>query len=93
VVPILFGEIETTNRHKLSASKEHEVEVARGGSELSLSTQRLRCCICGRETEDANDYVQLTLSTDTSESIQYFGAHAAHLSEVFALGFNIEILD
>jgi hypothetical protein len=56
----------------------------------SLS-QRLRCCICGEDTEGAQDYVLLELSTESSPTLQYLGAHAAHLNSALATGFSVEV--
>ncbi|MBF9071657.1 hypothetical protein [Streptacidiphilus fuscans] len=53
--------------------------------------QRLRCCICGQQTESADDYVVLELSSEESNARQYFGAHAEHLNSVLAQGFNVEV--
>jgi hypothetical protein len=53
--------------------------------------QRLRCCICGEDTEGAEDYVLMELSAEDSDARQYFGAHAGHLNSVFTNGFSVEV--
>ncbi|WUH90795.1 hypothetical protein OG900_12265 [Streptomyces sp. NBC_00433] len=54
-------------------------------------SERLRCCICGDDTADADDYVQLTLSADGSGARQALGAHAEHLNQVLAPGYSVEV--
>jgi hypothetical protein len=49
----------------------------------------MRCCICGDDTEGADDYVVLALSAAPSDAIQYLGAHAAHLNGALAPGFRL----
>ncbi|WP_370216778.1 hypothetical protein [Kitasatospora sp. GAS1066B] len=56
-----------------------------------VSGQRLRCCICGQGTEDAQDYVLLEVSAESSAARQYLGAHAGHLNSVLAKGFSVEV--
>lgn len=53
-------------------------------------SQRLRCCICGRDTEGAQDYVLLEL-TAASDGRQFLGAHSKHLNAVLAEGFVVEV--
>jgi hypothetical protein len=53
--------------------------------------QRLRCCVCGEETEGAEDYVLMELSAEESDARQYFGAHAEHLNSALAKGFSVEV--
>lgn len=60
-------------------------------SEPGRVTGRLRCCICGLDTTEADDYVQLTLSTEATIARQVFGAHAACLDGVMAGGFRVEV--
>jgi hypothetical protein len=52
---------------------------------------RLRCCVCGGDTTGAEDYVQLTLSTEHTATRQAFGAHAGHLEDLLAPGFTVEL--
>ena len=54
-------------------------------------TKRLRCCICGDDTTDASDYVQITLTAEPSKAQQILGAHAEHLNRVLAPGFSVEV--
>ncbi|CAG6394283.1 flagellar hook-length control protein FliK [Streptomyces cocklensis] len=54
-------------------------------------SERLRCCICGDDTTDADDYVQLTLTADGSDAQQALGAHAEHLNQALAPGFTVEV--
>ncbi|BAL91106.1 hypothetical protein AMIS_58860 [Actinoplanes missouriensis 431] len=52
---------------------------------------RLRCCICGDETVDADDYVLIQMTASPGDEAQWFGAHAAHLNSVLKEGFRVEI--
>ncbi|SHN32008.1 hypothetical protein [Actinacidiphila paucisporea] len=54
-------------------------------------SERLRCCVCGDDTTDADDYVQLTVSAEGSDARQALGAHAEHLNQVLARGFSVEV--
>ena len=54
-------------------------------------SERLRCCICGDPTDDADDYVLLEVTAGVSSAVQYLGAHAAHLNGVLAKGFEVEV--
>jgi hypothetical protein len=54
-------------------------------------SERLRCCICGDSTDDADDYVLLEATAGASSAVQYLGAHAAHLNGVLAEGFEVEV--
>jgi hypothetical protein len=54
-------------------------------------TTRLRCCICGDDTEGSEDYVVLALTAAPSDAVQYLGAHAAHLEGAMARGFTVEV--
>jgi hypothetical protein len=54
-------------------------------------TERLRCCICGGETTDAEDYVLLELTAAPGIASQWLGAHAEHLNSVLAEGFRVEV--
>lgn len=62
-----------------------------GGPEPLHVSQRLRCCICGDETTDAEDYVLLTLTAEDTDAQQALGAHAEHLNQVLARGFSVEV--
>ncbi|MFI6079136.1 hypothetical protein ACIA5C_47285 [Actinoplanes sp. NPDC051343] len=53
-------------------------------------TTRLRCCVCGDDTEGADDYVVLALTAAPSDAIQYLGAHAGHLNGALAAGFHLD---
>ncbi|MFS8499957.1 MAG: hypothetical protein FWJ70_17360 [Micromonosporaceae bacterium] len=53
--------------------------------------RRLRCCICGGDTTDAEDYVLLELTAFPGQASQWLGAHAEHLNRVLAAGFEVEI--
>ena len=52
---------------------------------------RLRCCVCGDDTDGAEDYVVLQVTAAPSGSAQFLGAHAAHLNRVLAPGFSVEV--
>jgi hypothetical protein len=54
-------------------------------------SERLRCCICGDPTDDADDYVLLEVTAAASDAVQWLGAHAAHLNGALAPGFRIEV--
>ncbi|MEU4242678.1 hypothetical protein [Actinoplanes sp. NPDC026619] len=54
-------------------------------------TTRLRCCICGGDTEGDEDYVVIALHAAPSDAIQYLGAHAPHLDGAMARGFTVEV--
>jgi hypothetical protein len=54
-------------------------------------SERLRCCVCGTDTRDAADYVEIELRTESTAASQFFGAHAAHLNAVMADGFVVEV--
>ncbi|TDD96858.1 hypothetical protein E1298_02180 [Actinomadura rubrisoli] len=54
-------------------------------------TKRLRCCVCGDDTADASDYVQITLTAEPSAAQQVLGAHAEHLNQILAPGFSVEV--
>jgi hypothetical protein len=54
-------------------------------------SERLRCCVCGDETDAADDYVLLQVTAGASEAVQWLGAHAAHLNGVLAPGFRVEV--
>lgn len=56
-----------------------------------LVTERLRCCICGGSTDGAPDYVLIELTAAASNASQFFGAHAGHLDDAFAAGFDVEV--
>ena len=53
-------------------------------------TTRMRCCVCGDDTEGADDYIVLALHAAPSSAIQYLGAHAAHFDGVLAPGFRLD---
>jgi len=55
------------------------------------SNERLRCCICGDQTEDASNYVLLELTSGPGGARQWLGAHAVHLNDVLADGFRVEV--
>jgi hypothetical protein len=59
--------------------------------ESSGTPKRMRCCICGDDTGEAEDYLLIRITPETGPTFQYFGVHASHLQEVLARGFNIEI--
>jgi hypothetical protein len=52
---------------------------------------RLPCCVCGRLTDDAIDYVVVRLTTDYNDGTQFLGAHAACLNSVFTPGLSVEV--
>ncbi|MEV8510328.1 hypothetical protein AB0368_36620 [Actinoplanes sp. NPDC051475] len=54
-------------------------------------SERLRCCICGDATDGAEDYVVLQVTAAPSSAVQYLGAHAAHLNNVLAPSFSVEV--
>ena len=54
-------------------------------------TERMRCCICGESTEGAADYVLVELTVAEAEARQWLGAHAGHLNDVLAEGFQVEV--
>ena len=54
-------------------------------------TERLRCCICGGSTDDAPDYVLVELTAPFAKTRQWLGAHAEHLNDVLAEGFEVEV--
>jgi hypothetical protein len=56
-------------------------------------TERLRCCICGEATHDADDYVLLELTAAPGVASQWLGAHAEHLNGVLAAGFRVEVTE
>lgn len=56
-------------------------------------TGRLRCCICGADTEDADRYIEIEITTEDGEGRQVFGAHVEHFAAVLAKGFSVEIVD
>lgn len=53
---------------------------------------RFRCCICGRDTTDAFDYIEVQLSTDFNDSIQRLGAHASCLNDALHTDIRVEIV-
>ncbi len=53
--------------------------------------ERLRCCVCGEDTADADDYVLLQVTAAPSDAVQWLGAHAAHLNAVLGAGFAVEV--
>ncbi|WP_189081321.1 hypothetical protein [Mangrovihabitans endophyticus] len=53
-------------------------------------TTRMRCCICGDDTEGADNYIVLALSAAPSDAIQYLGAHADHFNRALAPGFHLD---
>jgi hypothetical protein len=57
----------------------------------AVDPDRLRCCICGDDTTDADDYVLLEVTSDASGARQFLGAHAEHLNTVLAKGFTVEV--
>lgn len=67
------------------------MSVVDGGPEPLYVSERLRCCICGDDTADADDYVQLTLTAEGTDAQQALGAHARHLNDVLAAGFSVEV--
>jgi hypothetical protein len=54
-------------------------------------TERLRCCVCGDDTDGADDYVVLQVTAAQSGAVQFLGAHAAHINGVLAPGFSVEV--
>ncbi len=53
--------------------------------------KRLACCVCGTETDDSPDYVEMEIVTDgQSPASQVLGAHAECLNRVLADGFRVE---
>lgn len=58
---------------------------------MELTSERLRCCVCGRDTADALDYVVLEVTTDHVDTRQWLGAHAECLNGVLAPGFSVEV--
>ncbi|GLZ42886.1 hypothetical protein Acsp05_65100 [Actinokineospora sp. NBRC 105648] len=55
-----------------------------------MEYDRLRCCICGEDTADAADYVQIAVRrSPEGPEVQYFGAHPEHLQSVLAKGFDV----
>ncbi|OEV09290.1 hypothetical protein AN218_22875 [Streptomyces nanshensis] len=56
-----------------------------------MTSQRLRCCICGMSTEDALDHVVLTATTEDVDTEQRLDAHAECVNGVLAPGFTIEV--
>ncbi|MFF3323646.1 hypothetical protein [Streptomyces sp. NPDC002889] len=56
----------------------------------SMTQQPLRCCVCGRDTFDATDYVAMELTVEHVDTRQFFGAHAECLNGVMAPGFTVE---
>jgi hypothetical protein len=54
-------------------------------------SERLRCCVCGDDTDGAEDYVVLQVTAAPSGAVQFLGAHAAHLNGVLASGFSVEV--
>ena len=63
------------------------------GVTVPKASSRLRCCICGQDTEGSARYVELEVTTEDTEDRQLFGAHADHFAGVLAPGFHLEILD
>jgi hypothetical protein len=55
------------------------------------ATERLTCCICGIDTGEAVDYVEMSLTTDYTDGFQVLGVHAACLNGVTRDGFVIEV--
>jgi hypothetical protein len=55
------------------------------------ATERLTCCICGIDTGEAVDYVEMALTTDYTEGFQVLGAHAACLNGVTCDGFVVDV--
>ncbi|MFE3166039.1 hypothetical protein [Streptomyces sp. NPDC059224] len=53
--------------------------------------QRLLCCVCGRSTDDADDYVLLGISAPGTPTVQWLGAHAEHLNRALARGFSVDV--
>lgn len=39
-------------------------------------SQRLRCCICGDDTDEADDYIVIELRAEDNDGRQFLGAHA-----------------
>ncbi len=58
---------------------------------MSKVSDRMRCCICGGDTADAADYVEVEVTSEGSDARQFFGAHAAHLNAAMASGFVVEV--
>ncbi|WP_041832829.1 hypothetical protein [Actinoplanes sp. N902-109] len=54
-------------------------------------SERLRCCVCGDATDDAEDYVLLQVTAAASGAVQFLGAHAGHLNQALAPGFRVEV--
>lgn len=68
---------------------QRESEVPEGW-EVEMTEQRLRCCLCGRDTSDALDYVRLEITSEDVDTRQFLGAHAECLNGVLAAGFTVE---
>ncbi|WP_439673421.1 hypothetical protein [Embleya sp. MST-111070] len=60
-------------------------------SPVQTMSERLLCCVCGRNTSDSEDYVLLGISSPRGPAEQWLGAHAEHLNGVLARGFSIEV--
>lgn len=56
-----------------------------------MNEQRLRCCACGCDTDDATDYVVLELTAEHVDTRQFLGAHAECLNGVMAPAFTVEV--
>lgn len=56
-----------------------------------MTTDSLRCCLCGADTEEAVDYIRMDLTAPYSSGFQTFGVHAACLNGVLAPGFSAEV--
>lgn len=50
------------------------------------NSRRLACAICGLDTAEAVDYVEMSLTTDYSDGFQVLGSHAACLNGVLDHG-------
>lgn len=52
--------------------------------------EHLRCCFCGASPE-GDEYVELRLRIDLSQTQQWFGAHRSCFEQCLARGFTIEL--
>jgi hypothetical protein len=44
-----------------------------------------------RQTRSRPDYVEVEVTAGASDARQVFGAHASHLNDALAPGFNVEV--
>jgi hypothetical protein len=56
-----------------------------------MTEQRLLCCVCGRSTDKASNYVHLRITAEGTEARQFLGAHAECLDKALAPGFSVEV--